>query len=698
MEYYNKTLCVTHEELCGGDVQIIKPDTLIKNVLRGNIRNMRRGAMNVIALYAYDSLPRKYKEAYVAKYGSPDAKMKADDAAQQVVTDEKAAAYYRAFEYDLNGVQTHLSKNLIEEYTRNASVLNRLLEKKNERIAYNHKCGNGRVGDLWKTIHDWSEELRGYGHTLPNSVKSLQKKMSDYKRDGYKALINGRIGNSNSLKLDETAQRRLIALKRQKTPVLTDKQIFEVYNEKYAKDGIKPLKSIRSLVQWLNGADIAPLWWDAVYGEMAAHQKFDRKHKTALPMMRDALWYGDGTKLNLYYRGDDGKVRTTSVYEVIDAYSEVFLGFHISDNEDYEAQYHSYRMAVQVAKHRPYEIVHDNQGGHKKLQSQDFFEKLCRVHRTTAPYNGASKTIESVFGRFQQQVLHKDWRFTGQNITAKKENSRANVEFIEANKGSLYTLEELKEAYVKARTEWNEAVHPATGERRIDMYNNSVNPETQPMTVGDMVEAFWVTLDKEVTFTSAGLTFTVKGKERTYEVYSEPGVPDMEWRKTHTYQKFVVKYDPYDFESVRLYWKDKAGQLRFERTAEPYMVVHRALQEQQEGEAKFIRDMQSATEEMRIHRVVTAKEIEYAEGVAPEQNGLVSPKLKGVRAEVQKQIERRTEKYAREPEELSLGRVTKTLSLKTWDELPDGEASGTVARLTDGEASGTVVARAAGKL
>ena len=90
--------------------------------------------------------------------------------------------------------------------------------------------------------------------------------------------------------------------------------------------------------------------------------------------MRDSLWYGDGTKINLYYKDydKDGKlvVRTTQVYEVIDAYSEVFLGYHISDSEDYEAQYNAYRMAVQVSGHKPYELVHDNQGGHKKAAKQ----------------------------------------------------------------------------------------------------------------------------------------------------------------------------------------------------------------------------------------------------------------------------------------------------------------------------------------
>lgn len=673
MEYYNKILCATFEELCGGSDPVIKSQTLLKNVVRGNIQSVRRAAMNCPALYAWESLPKKYKEAWVERYGSPEQMMKRQEACDAVTVDAKAAEFYRAFEYDLNGVMTHLTESMIDEYTRNASVLNVLYGKMQRRVAYNHAHGNGKVEQQWETAREWSEGLRaGWGHTLPNSAKSLQKKMAEYRKGGYAALINGRIGNSNSLKLDPMAQRRLVALKRQRTPVLTNRQIFEEYNRTAAELGMKQLKSIRSLSMWLSSPAIEPLWHDAVYGEMSAHQRYDRKHKTQLPQMRDALWYGDGTKLNLYYRDERGKVRTINVYEVIDAYSEVMLGFHISESEDYEAQYMSYRMAVQVARHRPYEIVHDNQGGHKKLESQEFFEKICRVHRTTAPYNGSSKTIESVFGRFQAEVLHKDWRFTGQNVTAKKENSKPNLEFIEANKDKLYTLDELKSAYVKARTEWNEAKHPATGERRIDMYNGSVNADTTEVTALDMVEMFWVQHDKEVTMTASGLEMTVKGQKRTYEVMSAPGVPDMEWRASHTYQKFVVKYDPYDFASVRLYWKDKNGQLRFERTAEPYIVVHRSLQEQEEGEAKFIRNMQSEIEKMRVHRLVTAKEIEYAEGVAPEQVGLRSPKMKGVRSDVQRQLERRLMKYESEPLELSIGKVSKHVSMMSWDETDEG--------------------------
>ena len=671
MEYYNKTLCVTFEELTGGDVPVIKGNTLVQNVCRGNIQCARQGkGEGNYALYVYASIPKKYRMKFEEKYGNPEEVLERQKLRDYVEYDDEARCFYESFEYDLNGVQTRLSEKLIDEYTENASVLRMLQLRMNELQATRHALGGGRSSDLWTIIFKQSEKLReSFGHTLPRNLSRLKEKMSTFKKEGYVSLISGKIGNRNTLKITEDAGRRLIALKRSRVPVMTDSQIFDRFNEECESRGWKPLKSIRSMKLWFESASIEPLWYDAVHGEQKSHQKYDRKHKTELPQMRDALWYGDGTKLNLYYRDDEGKVRTTSVYEVIDAYSECLLGFCISDSEDYESQYMSYRMAIQVSGHKPYEIVYDNQGGHKKLENQKFFEKLCHIHRTTTPYNGASKTIENLFYRLQNQVLHKEWNFTGQNITTKKDVSRPNLEFIEANKDSLPTLEELKALYVEARKEWNEMVHPATGERRIDMYEKSVNPRSPKVTLSDMVEMFWVQCDRMSTFTSRGIEITVKGKKRVYEVMSSPGVPDIEWRRKHTYQKFVVKYDPYDFTSIRLYWKDKAGGLRFERVAEPYIVIHRAIQEQTDGEALFIRHQREASNESRIERQVRAKEIEYAEGVAPEQHGLTSPKLKGVSADMQRQIDRRTRKYSGKPEELSIGKVSKKESKIDWSDV-----------------------------
>ena len=680
MEYFDNELCVTYEELTSGNDPVIKRGTLDKAMQRGRIlRHHRGGGEGSYALIVYSSLREKYKVRYVAKYGNPEEALKLQRMRDRVKTDEKAREFYETFKYDMNGVQTGLSEKLKAEYTLNASVLNALVDDLVDKTT-KRKMYNNSLSTVWECVTATSENLRKiYGHTLPENLPRLREKINRYKKEGYPSLISGKVGNASTVKITEEAGRFLVALKRSRVPVYTDSRIFEEYNRVAPDKEWKPLKSKRSLTMWFNRPEIQPLWWDAVYGELSAHQRFGRKHRTELPLRRDTLWYGDGTKLNLYYRDEDGNMRTTMVYEVVDAYSEVLLGYYISDHENFEAQYNAYRMAVQTSGHKPYEIVHDNQGGHKRLEKekgskeQGFFDLICHVHRPTAPYSGQSKTIESIFGRFQSQELNKDWRFTGMNITAKKDSSRPNLEFVEANKDKLFTLEELEAHYIEARKAWNEAKHPATGIPRIEMYEKSVNEETDVVTVYDMVDIFWIWTKRPATFTDSGIEITIGGKKLPYEVYEKPGVPDHQWRMKDTYRTFHVKYDPNDLRSIRLYWEDNAKERRFERIAEPYMVIHRAIQDQTEGEAAFIRQEQEANIRDRIDRQVIAKEIEYAYGVAPEQHGLSTPKVKGVTAEVQREIDRRTGKYSQKPEEYRIGRATKKASLMTWDQLTENK-------------------------
>ena len=684
MEYYNKILCVTFAELTGGRDPVMKANTLKCNVQRCNIACARRGGgEGTQALYVWSSIPEKYRRRFVATYGDPEEKMREAMTKASIKIDAKAREYYEAYTYmDKDGQERHLTEKMIEEYTINASVLGELEKMAARRQAIRSSL-NAPMSGAWDLILDSSERMReSYGHTLPGTLARLKTRLKAWKADGYQSVVSGKLGNSSALKITGDFLKLIVALKRSKVPVYTDAQLFEKANETAEERGWKPISSLSGMKKWLNSPAVEPLWYDAVYGEQAARQRYGRKHKTALPTRRDTLWYGDGTKLNLYYRDEQGKVRTTQVYEVIDAMSEVLLGYCISDTEDYEAQYHAYRMAIQKSGHKPYEIVYDNQGGHKKLDSDGFIGKICRVHRPTQPYNGESKTIESVFGRFQAQVLHKDWRFTGQNVTAKKASSRPNVEFIEANKDSLYTLEELKDAYAAARKEWNEGLHPATGERRIDMYEKSVNEETQEVTLHDMVDMFWVFTKRMATFTDQGLQVTIKGEKRQYEVCSSPGVPDHEWRRKHTYERFIVAYDPYDFASIRLYTKGTDGSLRFERTAEPYILIHRALQDQQgTDDAKFIRQEQEANLQDRIERTVAGRTIAAEHGTDAEQQGLHSPKLKGTTAAVQRQIDHRMERYSQPPEQYQLGRHTKSLSLDDWLDVMEGGDDGDTPRI-----------------
>ncbi|MCM1170475.1 MAG: kinase, partial [Bacteroides sp.] len=463
---------------------------------------------------------------------------------------------------------------------------------------------------------------------LPGSSKRLKILFKDYLNTGYAALISGKLGNTTAEKLTEEGQRW--ALAHWATPLgrQTLTQLFNEYNARAEEAGWKPLKSEQTLYNFLNKPEIKRLWWGTRYGELKAKEKFVPQNRTLLASCRDANWYGDGTKLNYFYRDENGKVATCNVYEVVDEYSECLLGYAVSKSEDFAAQYKAYRMALDFSGQKPFQITFDNQGGHKKLMAEEFFGRVSRLAIGTQPYNGKSKTIESVFKRLQEQFMRKDWFFTGMNITAHKAESRANMEFFEGNKASLPTLEEVVKIYAQRRQEWNHAPHPKTGRPRIEMYYSSHNDQCTPIKIWERIELFGLMTRKPITFRSSGLELTVQGIKYAYDVLGQDGFTDMEFRKKHTGTKFYVSYDLDDLSQVVLYEETPGDGRKMVAMAEKYITTHRAKQDQNETDRQLLaqRDMLN-----KILRAETQEEIETimeAEGVHPAQHGLNMPRVR----------------------------------------------------------------------
>lgn len=675
MEYYQNVMCVTYDDLVS-----VFPYNTIKDLCRANRCTVLRPGFgrDTYALISWASLPPKYQQKFIALVGDPYKLLEERDKQMRCEQrdDAEAVKFFSSFTYMLRGRKTLLNDKQRTEHIRNATALKLLLTEHNRRVALT-KASNNTRNDLWKILLESSERLRAkYPHTLPRSESGLREKVLLYKDMGLTAVISGKLANSNTKKITEDGERLLVALRRSRVPVLSIAEILERYNEEARRAGWKEVKSERTLQLWFDKPENKTKWFDAVYGEQKAHQKFDRKHSTELPMERDQIWYGDGTKLNLYYRDEEGRIQTINVYEVMDAATEMLLGYHISETEDYDAQYRAYRMAVETSGHKPVEIVYDNQGGHKKLANQQFFSKLALRHRPTAPYNGSSKTIEHAFYRFQSGVLSKHFNFTGQNVTTKMDRSKPNIEFIEANKHALPTLEELKAQYAQARQEWNEGQHPKTGERRCDMYARQTNALCPEVTEYDMMDMFWVMTSRPSTYTANGLRVNIKGQEYLYEVYAEAGLPDFEWTSLHVDEKFYVQYDPMDMQSVRLISSEAdEGQRRVVSVASQKMVVHRSSSEQTAEERKFIRDCREAVNQLRAERLAEAREIEVEFGVNPEQHGLVSPKPKNLPKDLQEQLEKRVARARRKKIEAEgLGAYTKSVSLQDWIDDEEGDS------------------------
>ena len=200
------------------------------------------------------------------------------------------------------------------------------------------------------------------------------------------------------------------------------------------------------------------------------------------------------------------------------------------------------------------------------------------------------------------------------------------------------------------------------------MYLTSCNPETQEIDRLDMIEMFWLMTEKPSTFTSSGITIQVNKTEYTYEPLDESGMPDMEFRRQHTGRQFFVQYDPLDMTQVRLFVKTASG-TRYVATAHPYIEVHRAIQEQEEGERSFIVRQHAINQEERVRRQVAAAELETAHGVAPEQHGLNRPRLKGMSARLMESLMEEASIQAVVHEPVEIGAYEKELSNRTWDKV-----------------------------
>jgi hypothetical protein len=653
MEYYNNILCIEAGWLVNEGIFSKSNYDALKR--RQRIRVIRNSCYSTPALVAYDSIPERFRSAIREKVGDPYKVATKSQLAELITPDLKARTFFDEYTMD-NG--EHLPAESQAEYTQNASILNAIHTILNDRSVA-RKSIAGTLKGIWPKLAAAVLNLDKtvFKHTLPphqrfdengdpiamsaQAYRKLQDRYNRYKasntdkfsRIGYESLIHRGWCNTNSEKINDEAKVWILSKWTNMVSRSVNEQALLVdYNFLAESMGWKPLKSVNSIHNFLYSPEIKPLWWAHRYGELSFKEKFVYQHKTLLPSMRDSLWYSDGTKLNYYYqyRDEQGrfKMGTTSVYEVMDAFSEVMLGYYISDNEDYVAQYNGYRMALQFAGHKPYQITYDNQGGHKKLESGGFLEKLAHLSIPTKPYNGKSKTIESAFGRFQSHYLKKDWFFTGQNITTNSLESKANIELIMANKHNLPTLDEVKATYLERRNEWNNAKRPKSDKTRLELYNSSVNPRTPKVELMDMVELFWILRDKPVQYSAYGLSFEEKKVRYDYVVNGADGMPDVRWHAMNVDKKFRVKYDPNDFAMIYLY-EDTPQGLRFITSAEQKVAVHRGKQEQEDWEALFLTQVEAANRELREETFEVVQEYQRKHNMHAEQNGLNMPGLKG---------------------------------------------------------------------
>jgi len=637
---YQNTVCLPVPKLI--EIGIVEScNTYNQWVKRGHLKVMRRGGNGRTALIDVNQMREDIRQKVISIFGDP-SNFASIKLVNYIEWSAKAAEYFREYRY---GEDTPLPEATQLEYTITANILNAIKKLLNTDFS----ASKVSKGEMWRNISKAVNNLNPaeYPHRLPANWQSLKARFDSfhgkankrYPITGLKGLIHKNFGNEFTAKL--TAESKEWILARWCNQVMRCAnlaQLHEEYNEAAPAFGWKQVQDEKTFANYLYDPEIVAKWMGHRLGTKAVEAKYGYKHTTKMASCRDALWYSDGTKLNLYYKEKTDKgwvLRSAWIYEVMDAFSEVFLGYHISkEGEKFTHQYKAFKMAIQVAGHRPYEIRFDNQGGHKKLVASEFFSNITKLAIRTQPYNGNSKSIESAFNRFQQKHLKKFFFYTGQNVTTKTIASKTNLENIKANMHKVPTYEELEELYPKLRKEWNYDTHHLSGKSRMETYLESVNEKSPEINMWDMVNMFWVwhsqnKVQKAITYTPGGISFTLNKQRFDYLVYDENDLPDLEFIEKYTDKKLFIKYDPEIMDHIYLYEEDHSGK-RFVAVAKPKIEVSRAIQDQTPADIKFIRAVEAAKKEQRINRHQFTEEVLEKFDMAAWQQNFNTNKIAGL--------------------------------------------------------------------
>lgn len=604
---HSNTLCIEFSDLaeCGFDAKNVS--SYISKGYRGWLAvddpdDRRR------TLIPYEQMTDAAKMQIEQRFGNVYQYMRVRAIKGFIKADSEAFKFYSTYQLP-DG--SHLPNKHITAYVAAAEWLNMLVKVSKEKRKFFSALGMESKREFYDAAISL---IKAENVELPHNYVRLMEKLRKYEATGYRCLISGKFGNDNSLKITDEIGKWLIAQYQLPTKIAVPMLALKYLGEAQTK-GWEPVTE-QAIHDYLHKPENMQKWYGGRHGFRAASEEFGYSLRTKMPTFRDALWYSDGTGLN-YVGQKDGKwLGMHNIYWIIDAYSEMVIGWHVSKTENYDAQIKATQMAVRNAMAKPHEWRYDNQGGHKKSETQEFFDKVATHHFNTQPYNGKSKTIENLTYRFQSQVMRQDWFFSGQNRTAKKLDSKANMEFVLENLKQAPTLEQIIETVGKRIEEWNNAKHHESKLPRKQMYFESVSPKHQPIDYLELVELFWLTTANPITYRNDGIKLTIAKKEYEFEVLKD-GMPDTEFRAKYIGERFYVKYDNDDLSHVRLYVEEN-NSLRFVSMAEPRIIVPRALVDHQEGDAAKIQSLLQVRRDEAKRMKEESKQLEEETGIRRE--------------------------------------------------------------------------------
>lgn len=505
MEYFGNALCVGYDELVGAG--ILTAGNLQKMAQRGKLNVLRQGGgPGHCALIAVDSLPERYR-AEVKKLW-PDGNRSRIRAWVEKQYERDAAAY--AWFWDkanTGGVQLPPQKVL--EYTVNASVLNTCIRLYDRASVCQRMFGSRYNWDEMAAVIDTLREL--YGHTLPASTLRFRKKVAQYRRLGYAALVSGKFGNQSARKVDQKLERLLLSIAVQPNkPFNTDvweqymmfvtgefdvydRETGELFNpDDFTDRNGEPLEISKATVaNYLNLPKNRVLIDHAqMSGTTFMHEVMPHVHRHAPEFSLSKISFDDR---DLPRKLRDTKQRPKAYY-AYDVASQCVVGYAYSRRKDTDLVSECFRSMFRLIDRMgwgcPAQVEVEN---HLMTQWRDSFLKagvLFPFVRFCAPQNSQEKYAEQMNGAKKRSVEHRNHLGIGRFYARDRHyRTEARKVFDEKNDTyedpEYYTWEQLIAEDMRDIEQFNHSLHPNQkrypGLTRWQVLVQNLNPTLQPL-------------------------------------------------------------------------------------------------------------------------------------------------------------------------------------------------------------------------
>lgn len=567
---YDNKVCVFANELIshdekrniGSEKGFMPLGTYNSKVRRGLIEVARRGGGQPALVY-FDLLEEKVKQQYIAVYGDPHEEVeryKQGPLEQRIEYNEEAYTFFSSYR-DENGKSLKPDKVML--YTMQARVLDAVIKLRANRSEMTIGAGSTRL-NLWDRISALVNELQDirmsngevkYLHKLPTSGKTLKRKLDQYEREGYAALVNKNHGNTAAKKVNTDEAEAVMHKLLSQHMNLNNAQIMEQYNKVAQVMGLTLIKSPVTVDAYRKSMESTTLGHRR--GTAALRNRLEMQIKREKPTTALTYWTLDGWDVELVYskqvvttkkvNGEERKYKTTTycnrkcMVVVLDACCNYPIGYAIGDHESPALIRAALRNAVNHTKelfgtrYRSKQLQSDN---YQKKIMVPFYQGVTEIYTAAALGNAKSKIIEPYFNYLNKTYCQLQQNWSGVNINAKRD-SQPNMEILNRNRhlipdeeGVIQQINKIMAADRQKRLpELMECWERTPGERRLEF-----GDEEYLYLMGE-------TTGRTNRLTGQGLMLEMLGERINFESFN------MELRN-HYNEDWIVKYDPEDMQQV----------------------------------------------------------------------------------------------------------------------------------------------------